>query len=268
MQLVQHTATGVGPVVPPPPQGPRGITINVDFGNGPLQTGSAAAPAAGGLWNRATTTNSAGTGPLVSSTNAVTPVQLAFDSLSQFSNNNTAAEIGSNGQFKSLMQDYFYTSQSKNFTLSGLDPQKSYDLYLYGQGDGVGQDSLFTFSDQLANTTYDSPNNNGQLLEGVEYVLFRGKKSDATGQLAFIFSGWGGVGGFNGFQLVEFAPLLAGDYNADGSVDTADYTVWRDYLGAPAGTLPNDSDGGLIGQPQYQAWRSNYGARTGSARHH
>ena len=53
---------------------------------------------------------------------------------------------------------------------------------------------------------------------------------------------------------------LAGDYNNDGLVDAADYTVWRDNQNGPAGTLPNDATGVAIGQPQYDAWRANFGA--------
>lgn len=52
---------------------------------------------------------------------------------------------------------------------------------------------------------------------------------------------------------------LPGDYNGDGSVDAADYTVWRDNLSAPAGTLSNDSAGGQIGLAQYLLWRDSYG---------
>jgi pectate lyase len=58
---------------------------------------------------------------------------------------------------------------------------------------------------------------------------------------------------------IGVAPLLAGDYNEDGVVDAADYTRWRDNLGAPAGTLPNDGDGGEIGQAQYDTWKANFG---------
>jgi hypothetical protein len=54
---------------------------------------------------------------------------------------------------------------------------------------------------------------------------------------------------------------LAGDYNDDGVVDTADYTVWRDRRGAAAGSLPNDIDGGLIGEAQYSTWKAQFGAR-------
>jgi hypothetical protein len=43
-------------------------------------------------------------------------------------------------------------------------------------------------------------------------------------------------------------PLLPGDYNNDGSVDAADYVVWRKSDGTPAG---------------YDKWRANFGASLG-----
>jgi hypothetical protein len=33
---------------------------------------------------------------------------------------------------------------------------------------------------------------------------------------------------------------------------------------APAGTLPNDIDGGVIGQAQYDTWKANFGSTVGS----
>jgi uncharacterized protein YjbI with pentapeptide repeats len=59
--------------------------------------------------------------------------------------------------------------------------------------------------------------------------------------------------------LTAAEPILAGDYNSDGVVDAADYTVWRDNVEAPAGTLPNDPNAGPIGAAQYASWRDNYG---------
>jgi hypothetical protein len=47
-------------------------------------------------------------------------------------------------------------------------------------------------------------------------------------------------------------PVLAGDFNADGKVDAADYVVWRKGLGTTY--TPND----------YNAWRANFGATVGS----
>lgn len=61
------------------------------------------------------------------------------------------------------------------------------------------------------------------------------------------------------YLLVPFDGL-AGDYNDNGIVDASDYTVWRDNLGAAAGTLPNDIDGGIIGVKQYQTWQTQFGA--------
>ena len=60
-------------------------------------------------------------------------------------------------------------------------------------------------------------------------------------------------------QLVAVS-ALDGDYNNDGVVDAADYTVWRDNLDAPAGTLLNDPIDGEIGQAQYDVWVANFGA--------
>jgi hypothetical protein len=57
-----------------------------------------------------------------------------------------------------------------------------------------------------------------------------------------------------------------GDYNNDGLVDAADYTVWRDHFGTT--TLPNRDPGavGLVGQSDYLVWKTNFGTSgTGSA---
>ncbi len=60
-------------------------------------------------------------------------------------------------------------------------------------------------------------------------------------------------------QLAVVEAVLPGDYNNDGFVDTADYAVWRNNLGAPAGTLPNDIDDGPIGAAQLATWTANFG---------
>ncbi|TWT97639.1 hypothetical protein Pla108_17910 [Botrimarina colliarenosi] len=52
---------------------------------------------------------------------------------------------------------------------------------------------------------------------------------------------------------------LEGDYNADGIVDAADYTVWRDQLDQFA-TLPGDVTPGLVSLDDYARWRDNFGA--------
>jgi hypothetical protein len=59
-------------------------------------------------------------------------------------------------------------------------------------------------------------------------------------------------------------PGPPGDYNNDGNVNAADYTTWRNNLGAPAGTLLNDVDGGTIGPAQYATWKAHFGTAAGA----
>jgi len=59
-------------------------------------------------------------------------------------------------------------------------------------------------------------------------------------------------------EYVGAAPGIGGDYNNDGVVNAADYTVWRDNLGANV-TLPNDSTPGSVTSADYAVWSGNYG---------
>ncbi|WP_442482190.1 LamG-like jellyroll fold domain-containing protein [Aeoliella sp. SH292] len=50
-----------------------------------------------------------------------------------------------------------------------------------------------------------------------------------------------------------------GDFNGDGAVNLADYTVWRDNLGSST-ALPNDNNLGTpVAAAHYQLWKSNFG---------
>jgi hypothetical protein len=62
--------------------------------------------------------------------------------------------------------------------------------------------------------------------------------------------------------------LLAGDYNSDGLVDAADYTLWRDTLGASSGT-GHRADGnfdGTVSAADYDMWKSNFGTSGSGSR--
>lgn len=61
-------------------------------------------------------------------------------------------------------------------------------------------------------------------------------------------------------RVIESLTATPGDYNGDGVIDAADYTLWRDHEGGPAGSLPNDAVGGTIGSAQYVQWAQNYGS--------
>ncbi len=64
------------------------------------------------------------------------------------------------------------------------------------------------------------------------------------------------------YILLAEGPLtLPGDYNNDGLVDAADYTIWRDHLGS-SNSLPNDDTAG-VGQDDYNRWKSHFGEMAG-----
>lgn len=58
---------------------------------------------------------------------------------------------------------------------------------------------------------------------------------------------------------------LPGDFNNNHIVDAADYTLWRDHLGATEGTLLNgNGNGGTIDQTDYDLWKTNFGMTNGA----
>jgi hypothetical protein len=62
--------------------------------------------------------------------------------------------------------------------------------------------------------------------------------------------------------LVSESAGLAGDYNDDGTINAADYTVYRNCKSGVGGctVLPNDPTPGSITISDYQYWKDNYGA--------
>jgi hypothetical protein len=65
--------------------------------------------------------------------------------------------------------------------------------------------------------------------------------------------------------VLDFVPGtrgVPGDYNDNGTVDAADYVVWRHSLGQSV-TLPNDSTPGTVDQADYDDWRAHFGNSAG-----
>ena len=74
--------------------------------------------------------------------------------------------------------------------------------------------------------------------------------------------------GLNSVDLAIAAAGLAGDYNGDGTVNAADYTVWRNTLGSTTDLRANgDNTGasaGIIDRADYDFWKANFGTHAGS----
>ncbi|MEX2171966.1 MAG: autotransporter-associated beta strand repeat-containing protein [Pirellulales bacterium] len=60
-------------------------------------------------------------------------------------------------------------------------------------------------------------------------------------------------------EVDSTAIALAGDYNGNGIVDAADYTVWRDTLGSTTDFVADGDQSQTIDQGDYEVWVANFG---------
>ncbi|MGD9633735.1 MAG: PEP-CTERM sorting domain-containing protein [Pirellulales bacterium] len=110
-------------------------------------------------------------------------------------------------------------------------------------------------------------------------------KVDVTGQLNADSAGQGidqivfwsadGSGGtidnsyFTNLEITDTptTPSLDGDFNGDNKVDAADYTVWRDHLGAAdESSIHNNGDGqNGVDAADYALWKNGFGDTAGAA---
>ena len=65
-------------------------------------------------------------------------------------------------------------------------------------------------------------------------------------------------------SLCACAPLGTGDYNGDGVVDAADYTVWRDTLGSQLDLRADGTGDGMVDEADYVFWNDRFGNVVGT----
>ena len=91
--------------------------------------------------------------------------------------------------------------------------------------------------------------------------------SDSDGDNVYVVMVEASDGELTSLQTIQVTvtdvdePLL-GDYNQNGIVDAADYTVWRDHLGQSIslpGENPLAATSGLVDQEDYEFWKANFG---------
>jgi len=58
---------------------------------------------------------------------------------------------------------------------------------------------------------------------------------------------------------VSHLPIYPGDANADGIVDAADYTVWRNTLGSQTDLRADFDHSGTVDTPDYGVWKAHFG---------
>jgi hypothetical protein len=86
--------------------------------------------------------------------------------------------------------------------------------------------------------------------------IYVGNLAGTTGRLLISFSGGGELGNSVYLNNLRFyrsniSVLISGDFNENGVVDAADYTVWRNGLGT------------RYTQADYEFWRANFGKSNG-----
>jgi hypothetical protein len=177
--------------------------------------GAAAVGTVGDTWNyldyqSSTYNNLMVNMPLVTSTGSSSPVTVTFVSNSggqaaQNGESNPANTKNYPNALSNLFVDYaFVTSGTHSFTFSNLNPSNTYSLYLFGavRTGGIDYSGSWTIGGTTKTTAAVSSGNNPALTEGVQYVSFTGLTADINNQIVGTFNVTGGVGVWNGFQLV------------------------------------------------------------------
>lgn len=59
--------------------------------------------------------------------------------------------------------------------------------------------------------------------------------------------------------LVLVSDGLVGDFNRNGTVDAADYTVWRDSLGQTGKTPADANEDNIVDVEDFNLWKHNFG---------
>jgi hypothetical protein len=167
-----------------------------------------------------------------------------------------AVKIRNDQQSSYEIEYYEVVSQSGSLNFpswSSLDDQE-FDVELEGWEEAAGSDATLLSEYSLFATTSIPPS--------TSLALGPAFDSGAAQDLQFFV---GLADGTLRRGIVDYVPGgLAGDFNADGLVDAADYVVWRKHAGTNH-ALPKDPHGGAIGSLQLALWRESFGTPPGSA---
>jgi hypothetical protein len=82
-----------------------------------------------------------------------------------------------------------------------------------------------------------------------------------NGDLIFSYSQQGSQLLQQGEVVYVTSGPLAGDYNANGIVDAADYTLWRDLLGSTTDLRADGDRNGTVDPGDYLVWKATFGNR-------
>lgn len=150
-----------------------------------------------------------------------------------------------------------------------------YTVYYLARGFDGSSDSFYTpdaFGIDPTNTENISSNGAFRWENGEEFSIssshvgmpleFRlGRREGDTEIDAILFHQNGGLTSTQLDTILASisVPELTGDFNADGIVDAADYTLWRDTLGSTTDLRADANGDTVVNVADYALWKSNFG---------
>ena len=157
--------------------------------------------------------------------------------------------INASGQVVGVANNHAFLSQGSS--MQDLGSGEASSINASGQVVGGSNSSPFPFlySDGVRtnlNTLIDPASG---------WVLDRATGINDSGWI----TGSGTIGGITHAYLL--IPLPPGDYNKNGTVDAADYTIWRDNFGTVVTQCsgPDGDCNGFINSTDYQIWKDHFG---------
>jgi hypothetical protein len=162
------------------------------------------------------------------------------------------------------------TNNQVRFEIQQLDPTKRYDLTFFGSHkytiDATTVYSVYsdnTYTTLVGSVSLDVRDQTDASLHNRDTVAVLSGLAPQVSDILYVeFVGSNGSDGYlNALKLVATdAPVTIGDFNGDGSVNAADYTVWRDNLNGNESVLGGAGDGsGIVDAGDYTLWKGNYG---------
>lgn len=142
--------------------------------------------------------------------------------------------------------------------VSAEDPTSTGSLFIfedqyYSGSDGVEPDGVWQSIEREFVVPFDSPDTSDDDSRPAPGTLVYGDVRISVNAFT----------AFNGGQVlidnVRVSRPISADFNGDGAVNLADYTLWRDTLGSTTDLRADATGDDLVGPEDYQRWVAEFG---------
>ncbi|WP_145250610.1 hypothetical protein [Aeoliella mucimassa] len=184
-----------------------------------------------------------------------------------------SSETSVDTDFETVLDGFVFKSGTglgvKQATLFGLEVGTFYELQVLISDDRVGNQTVQLGDTQNESETAPTVGSLSPSAKLVDSPIFTGTfVADATTQDFFLFGSATNLRSLAAYQLrvptsIPVFDPLPGDFNDDGQVDLADYTLWRDNLGTDFNLEGNGDElgasKGIVDAADYLLWKESFG---------